>query len=46
MSATQALGRPAAPVMNVFERWLTLWVALCIMDDGKDSVHAFTQAWP
>jgi ACR3 family arsenite transporter len=31
MSATQALGRPAAPAMGVFERWLTLWVALCIV---------------
>ena len=31
MSATQALGRPAAPSMSVFERWLTLWVALCIV---------------
>ena len=31
MSATQALGRPAAPSMGVFERWLTLWVALCIV---------------
>ncbi len=31
MSATQALGRPAAPTMSVFERWLTLWVALCIV---------------
>ena len=31
MSATQTLGRPAAPAMGVFERWLTLWVALCIV---------------
>ena len=31
MSATQVLGRPAAPSMGVFERWLTLWVALCIV---------------
>jgi len=31
MSATQALGHPAAPTMGVFERWLTLWVALCIV---------------
>jgi ACR3 family arsenite transporter len=31
MSATQALGRPAAPAMGVFERWLTLWVGLCIV---------------
>ena len=31
MSATQAVGRPAAPSMGVFERWLTLWVALCIV---------------
>ena len=31
MSATQALGRPAALSMNVFERWLTLWVGLCIV---------------
>jgi len=31
MSANQALGRPAAPAMGVFERWLTLWVALCIV---------------
>jgi ACR3 family arsenite transporter len=31
MSATQALGRPGAPAMGVFERWLTLWVALCIV---------------
>ena len=31
MSATQALGRPAAPSMGVFERWLTLWVAVCIV---------------
>jgi ACR3 family arsenite transporter len=31
MSAAQVLGRPAAPAMGVFERWLTLWVALCIV---------------
>ena len=31
MSATQALGHPVAPSMNVFERWLTLWVGLCIV---------------
>jgi ACR3 family arsenite transporter len=31
MSATQALSRPVAPTMGVFERWLTLWVALCIV---------------
>ena len=31
MSATQALGRPASPSMSVFERWLTLWVGLCIV---------------
>jgi ACR3 family arsenite transporter len=31
MSATQALGRPAPPAMGVFERWLSLWVALCIV---------------
>ena len=31
MSATQALGRPSAPAMSIFERWLTLWVALCII---------------
>ena len=31
MNATQALGRPSAPAMGVFERWLTLWVALCIV---------------
>jgi ACR3 family arsenite transporter len=31
MSATQAIDRPAAPAMGVFERWLTLWVALCIV---------------
>ncbi len=31
MSATQALGRQSAPAMSVFERWLTLWVALCIV---------------
>ena len=31
MSATQALARPAAPSMSMFERWLTLWVALCIV---------------
>ena len=30
MSATQVAARPAAPAMNVFERFLTLWVALCI----------------
>ncbi len=31
MSATQAAIRPAVPAMGVFERWLTLWVALCIV---------------
>jgi ACR3 family arsenite transporter len=31
MSVTQALDRPATPAMGVFERWLTLWVALCIV---------------
>jgi ACR3 family arsenite transporter len=31
MTAAQVLGRPAAPAMGVFERWLTLWVALCIV---------------
>ena len=29
-TATAAL-RPAAATMNRFERWLTLWVALCIV---------------
>jgi len=31
MSATRTLDRPSTPAMNVFERWLTLWVALCIV---------------
>ena len=31
MSAGEALDRPATPSMGVFERFLTLWVALCIV---------------
>ena len=31
MSATEALGRARAPAIGVFERWLTLWVGLCIV---------------
>ena len=29
--ATVAVGAPAKPAMSLFERWLTLWVALCIV---------------
>jgi len=29
--AAQVLGQPAAPGLSLFERWLTLWVALCIV---------------
>jgi ACR3 family arsenite transporter len=29
--ATAAIEAPARPAMNLFERWLTLWVALCII---------------
>jgi ACR3 family arsenite transporter len=31
MSADTAIGQPAKPAMNSFERYLTLWVALCIV---------------
>ena len=31
MSASKTLGRVRAPTMGVFERWLTLWVGLCIV---------------
>jgi ACR3 family arsenite transporter len=31
MSALTADAPPAAPAMGVFERYLTLWVALCII---------------
>ncbi|MCW0232170.1 MAG: ACR3 family arsenite efflux transporter [Ferrovibrio sp.] len=31
MSADTAIGQPAKPAMNTFERYLTLWVALCIV---------------
>ena len=30
-SATEFGGRGAAPVLGTFERYLTLWVALCIL---------------
>ena len=30
-SNAQALVRPSAPALGVFERWLTLWVFLCIV---------------
>ena len=29
-SVSDTARRPAAPVLGTFERWLTLWVALCI----------------
>jgi ACR3 family arsenite transporter len=28
---SQAIAAPAPPAMGIFERWLTLWVALCIV---------------
>jgi ACR3 family arsenite transporter len=31
VNETQLLDRPKAPVMGRFERWLTLWVGLCIV---------------
>jgi ACR3 family arsenite transporter len=31
MSATQSLGRSTTPALGGFERWLTLWVGLCIV---------------
>jgi arsenite transporter len=31
MSDTTLLSPPKAPAMGLFERWLTLWVALCIV---------------
>jgi ACR3 family arsenite transporter len=31
MTATQVLDHPTAPALGVFERWLTLWVGLCIV---------------
>lgn len=31
MSADTAIGQPAKPAMSTFERYLTLWVALCIL---------------
>src|SRR5262249_42609385 len=30
-SVTDATRRPAAPALRTFERYLTLWVALCIL---------------
>ena len=30
-SVTDANRRPAAPALGTFERYLTLWVALCII---------------